>query len=309
MLQELSALLVAGSLLGSSLSASAPNPEPDVNAPAVTIQRRVEEVHVSFSAEDDTGPLKNFPADGFAVYDNERKVSSFTAFGEDSNLPLRIGLLIDRSDSVRKEFRAEQQAAEGFLNSVLRPGIDSIFLLDFTHELNFRRPSIGERQMLTAEVSALAPGGQTALYDAIDGAANYAVMTATEPQPVRRVIILLSDGEDNYSRHSLADAVAVAQRKDIAIYAITVHASRGYHAGDAVLALFAQATGGRAFVLPNLKRLDAVFAEIQDELRTEYSVAFHPVSPDQCGYHTLLIRAHDPRVRVHARQGYYNCEP
>lgn len=309
MLQELSALLVAGSLLGPSLSTSAPNPDPNVNAPAVTIQRRVEEVHVSFSAEDDTGPLKNFPADEFAVYDNERKVSSFTAFGEDSNLPLRIGLLIDRSDSVRKEFRAEQQAAQGFLNSVLRPGIDSIFLLDFTHQLNFRRPPIGDRQMLTAEVSALASGGQTALYDAIDGAANDAVMTTTEPQPVRRVIILLSDGEDNYSRHSLEDAVAAAQRKDIAIYAITVHASRGYHAGDAVLALFAQATGGRAFVLPNLKRLDAVFAQIQDELRTEYSVAFHPVSPDQCGYHTLLIRAHDPRVRVHARQGYYNCEP
>jgi Ca-activated chloride channel homolog len=279
------------------------------NPSAMTIHRRVEEVRLTFSVEDRSGPVKNLAPDAFTVYDNARPVSSLTAFSQDSGLPLRIGLLIDRSDSVRKEFPGEQAAAQRFLQAVLRPGVDSIFLLDFTHQLNFRRPALGNPQMLTAEVSALAPGGQTALYDAVYGAAHFELMTADESQPVRRVIVLLSDGEDNYSRHALDDAIAAAQLSDISIYSITVHASAGYYPGDVILEALAEATGGRAFVLPDLKRLDGVFSEIQDELRNEYSVAFHPPSADQCGFHSLVIRLHDPKLRVHARQGYFACIP
>jgi VWFA-related protein len=158
-----------------------------------------------------------------------------------------------------------------------------------------------------AAVSALAPGGQTALYDALRAAAQHDMMTADNAQPVRKVILLLSDGEDNDSINSLDDAIAAAQRNDVGIYAITVHAPYVHRQGDGVLAALADATGGRAFVLPNLKRLDAVFSEIQNELRSEYLVSFHPAEREQCGFHSLAIRTHDPSLHVRARRGYFAC--
>jgi VWFA-related protein len=305
MWQQVSTLLYAGALLATP---SAPPATPVLRAPilpTITIHRHVEEVRLTLSVQGDKGPSKDLSSDAFTVYDNEQPVSP-TAFSADSNLPLRIGLLVDRSDSVRKEFAAEQRAARQFLHSVFRPAMDSIFLLDFTDQLNFRRTTVDDPSMFAA-VNALASGGQTALYDALDAAANYEVMTAEEAQPVRKVIILLSDGEDNDSRHSLDDAIAAAQRNDVSIYAITVHAQHGYYRGDGVLAALADATGGRGFVLPNLKHLDAVFSEIQDELRSEYLVTFQPVERDQCGYHSLSVKTHDPALHVRARRGYFAC--
>jgi len=307
LLQQLSALLYAGSVLATP-SAPPATPVPAVStAPTITIHRQVEEVRLTFSVDNDEGPSRNLAADTFTIFDNAQPVLP-TAFSADSNLPLRIGLLVDRSDSVRKGFVAEQQAAQRFLRSVFRPEVDSIFLLDFTHQLNFRRAVVGSSpQMFSAEVNALAPGGQTALYDALYAAAHYDLMTAVEPQPVRRVIILLSDGDDNYSSHSLDNAIAAAQMSDISIYSVTVHARRGYYPGDGILAALADATGGRAFVLPNLKRVDAVFSEIQDELRSEYLVSFHPAERSRCGFHALSVRTQDARLHVRARQGYFAC--
>lgn len=303
MWQQISSVLYAGSLLASSAAAPPAVPAPGA-APAITIHRQVEEVRLSFSVDDNRRALKNLPAGAFTIYDNEQEVSP-TDFSADSELPLRIGLLVDRSDSVRKEFAAEQRAAEEFLHSVLRPGEDSIFLLDFTHQLEIRRPSAGDLNTLSA-ASALAPGGQTALYDALRAAAKYDVMIAEETRLVRRVIILLSDGEDNDSIHSLDDAIAAAQMNDVSIYAITVHSS-AYRPGDGVLAALADATGGRAFVLPNLKNLDRVFSEIQSELRSQYLVSFRPAGGEQCGFHALTVRTHNPNLHVRVRRGYLAC--
>jgi Ca-activated chloride channel homolog len=304
MLQQLSAILYAGSLLATP-SAAPSTPLPS-SAPALTIHRHVEEVRLTFSVDSDRGACRNLPADAFTIYDNEQAVTP-TAFSADSDLPLRIGLLVDRSDSVRKEFSAEQQAAERFLQTVLRPEMDSIFLLDFTHLLNFRRGTVGDPQLFATAVNRLAPGGQTALYDALHAAANYDLMIVEETQPVRKVIILLSDGEDTYSRHSLQEAIAASQMSDVSIYAITVHPSNGFSRGDGVLADLADATGGRVFILPNLKHLDAVFSQIQDELRSEYLVSFHPPEHEECGYHSLFVRTQDRSFHVRARRGYFAC--
>lgn len=305
MWQQLSTLLYAGSLLATP-SAAPPSPGPvSTPAPGMTIHRHVEEVRLSFSVDDNRGAFRNLPGDAFTIYDNEQQVSP-TAFSAASDLPLRIGLLVDRSDSVRKEFAAEQRAAQQFVHAVLRPAVDSIFLLDFTHQLNFRRATVGDPNMFAA-VSALAPGGQTSLYDALRAAAQYDAMTVDDAEPVRKVIILLSDGEDNDSICSLDDAIAAAQSNDVSIYAITVHASYIHRQGDGVLAALADATGGHAFVLPNLKHLEAVFSEIQEELRSEYLVSFHPAEHAQCGFHSLSIRTHDPSLHVRARRGYFAC--
>jgi VWFA-related protein len=253
--------------------------------------------------------LTNFSPDELTVYDDAQAVPSFTTFAASSDLPLRVGLLVDRSDSVRKGFAAEQEAARQFLRKVLRPGTDSIFLLDFTHQLDFHEAVPGNLELIANQVNSLAAGGQTALYDAVYAATRRPAMTASEPEPVRRSIILLSDGEDTCSLHGLEDAIQAAQRDDVSIYAITVHSSREVVRGDEVLRALAEGTGGRAFVLNNLKEIGAVFGEIQAELRSEYAVAFRLPAPERCGFHTLRIEAHNPHLTVRARQGYFACRP
>lgn len=305
MLQQLSAILYAGSLLGTPAAAPARAVLPA--SPTVTIHRHVEEVRLTFSVDSGTRPMKNLPASAFAVYDDEQTVAP-TSFSADADLPLRIGLLVDRSDSVRKEFAAEQQAAQRFLQSVLRPDVDDIFLLAFTDRLSFLQGKIRDENTFAAAVNALTPGGQTALYDAVQAAATFEMMTAAESRSVRKVLIVLSDGEDNYSRHSLADAVAAAQKSDVCIYALTVHSSRSYSRGDGVLAALADATGGRAFILPNLRHLDSVFLQIEDELRSEYMLSFRPPEPGHCGYHSLSLRTRDQSLHVRARRGYFACD-
>jgi Ca-activated chloride channel family protein len=125
---------------------------------------------------------------------------------------------------------------------------------------------------------------------------------------VRRVIILLSDGEDNDSRHGRAEALELAQRLDIVIYAITAHSRRYEYQGDSILRQIAAATGGRAFVLSNFDQAEKAFVQIEAELRTQYSLTFRPGSRMPCGFHTILVRYSDRKMRVRARDGYYSCE-
>ncbi len=308
MLHHLLSLLHTGLLLATPSAAKAlpPGGTPPTLA-VTTIRRRVEEVRVSFSVEDGHKLLKNLSPDQFTFYDDKHAVTSVTAFAPSSDSPLRVGLLVDRSDSVSKAFTAEQEAARQFLGNVLRPGTDSVFLQDFTYRWNFRQAEPGGIAEISAGVSALAAGGQTALYDALYAATQFEGMTAETSEPVRRVIILLSDGEDTCSRHGMDDAIQAMQQADVSIYAITIHSSRRFVPGDAVLQKLAEATGGRAFVLSGVKGLGPVFAQIQDDLRSQYAVAFRRPSAETCGYHTVTVEPRNAKLRVRARQGYYAC--
>lgn len=311
MLQGLAVVFYTSLLLAPATT----NPSPPAGSPLVTtvagpatIKRTVEEVRVSFSVQDGPQLLKSASAADFTVWDNAHVIPTFTAFAATADLPLRIGLLIDRSDSVNKEFTAEQQAAQKFLRTVLRPKSDSLFLLEFTHKLNFYEAKAGEVDSVSDEIKSVQSGGQTALYDALYAAAKFHPMTSSEVQPVRRAIILFSDGEDTCSMHGVEDAIEAAQQGDVIVYAITVHKGGAETRGNAVLSELAAATGGRAFILSSLKGLDQVFTQIEDELRSQYEVAFRLPVPEQCGYHKLVIEAHDPKLIVHARQAYFACK-
>jgi VWFA-related protein len=309
MFHDLTAVLYASLLLAVPSGTKAPVSTASAYSPTIaTIRRRVEEVRVSFSVQEGAKALRNASADQFTVYDNARAISSFTTFAETSDLPLRVGLLVDRSDSVGREFGVEQEAARQFLKKVIRPQTDSVFRLDFTHKFLFHQPTLKVEELTSSGAASLFAGGQTALYDAIYAAAQVESMNGTETEPVRRAVILLSDGEDNCSMHGLDDAILAAQRRDIAIYAITVHSKRVEFRGDAVLRELAEATGGQAYVLTSVNKIDSVFDEIQEELRSVYTVGFRMPVPDQCGYHTLSVEAHDPKLIVRARQGYVACK-
>lgn len=276
-----------------------------VPAFTVTVRKKVEEVRVEFAVRNGHKLVTNVSRDQLTVLDNGHQPMAITTFQQEPDLPLRIALLIDCSDSMQKGFAGEQQTARRFLERFLRPSIDSVFVVDFSSSV-----AVSNR---FSDLSRLSPmesleaSGQTALYDAIVAASTWFDKQAPEPKPTRRVIILLSDGEDNYSRSNLEEAIQAAQRSDAVVYAITAHSSRFEYQGDPVLRKLGDATGGRAFILNNYDRAERVFSEIEAELRTQYSMTFRLQNTTSCGYHSIRFLPRDPKLRVQARSGYYAC--
>lgn len=277
-------------------------------APGDVIRKNVEEVRVVFSVIDRQGHFVNdiSPAD-LEVKDTDRAIDELTGFARTSNLPLRLGLVVDSSESMAREFGQQQRAAGEFLRNIVRPEYDRAFVMTFATRVDARRTYVhggDDVEKLTMQAQS---GGQTALYDAICSACTDELMNMQEELPIRRVLILLSDGEDTQSLHTLPDALDWAQRPGIAIYAITVHKPRGDYPGDRVLRELASATGGRAFILKNYNQLAPVFSEIESELRAQYVVTYRrSVAPPHSGFHPLQISVRNhPGLKVNFRRGYF----
>ena len=273
------------------------------------IRKNVEEVRVVFSVLDRQGRfVDDITPNDVELKDDERVIDELTGFSRTSNLPLRLALLVDVSESMTREFGQEQQAAGDFLGNVVRPECDQAFVLTFATRVDPRQPYMqgGEGHVEKLKMHGQS-GGQTALYDAICAACLDELMTVQENSPVRRVIVVLSDGEDTQSRHSLRDAVEWAQRAGVAVYAVTVHNTRGESPGDRVLRELTSASGGRAFILKNYDQLPSVFDEIEGELRAQYVVTYRrSVAPPHSGFHPLQVNLRNhPGLKVNYRRGYF----
>lgn len=271
-------------------------PEDPLPAPAaLTIRRLVPEVQMVFAAYDLRGhPVLYLSPPQIRVLDNGA-AAAVTSFGPAADLPLRVALLLDASDSMRPGFAAEYQAALAFLRRLQRHGSDQICTLAFAAR---EAPAAGGE--LAGVLSAAQLGGQTALYDALVAASA----RLRSSNPARRLLLLLSDGDDNYSRSTLADAIAALQRWNIVVYSVTVHNPRLEFPGDRVLRQLAAATGGRAFLLRNYAQGDRVFAALEKELRGQYVVGFRPVGALAAGqFHSVKIVASG--ITIRSRSGYY----
>ena len=255
---------------------------------ALTIRRVVPEVQMVFAARDRHGrPALGLGAGEIKVLDNG-VAAPLTSFQAAAGLPLRLALLLDASESMGRGFAAERRAADVFLRRTQRSAGDQILVMAFAA----REPA--------GAVSARPMGGQTALYDSL----IHAGKMLASVEPARRVLLLFSDGEDNYSRATLAEAIAALQQWNIVVYSITVHSSRLEYPGDRVLRQIAAATGGRAFLLPSYARASRVFAEVKRELSAQYVVGFRPVGTLAPGeFHAVKIVARGTVIR--ARAGYY----
>lgn len=309
-LLHLALWMAAAASLPAAAPAAVPGPAASasaLNVPAshVIVRKRVEEVRVGFAVRHGKQLVKNISRDELSVLDNGQAPAAITGFHQDSDLPLHVALVLDHSDSMQNGFEAEQQAARQFLERFLRPNIDSVFMVEFSSRVGLSQ-AVSDVSKLSP-VESLEASGQTALYDAILAATGALQAQSTGPEPSRRVLILLSDGEDNYSRSSLAEALEAAQRSDAVVYAITAHNLHYEYQGDAVLRQLGNATGGRAFILSSYSGADRVFSEIEAELRTQYWVTFRLPDPPACGYHTIQVVPRDPKLRVQARRGYYAC--
>lgn len=268
---------------------------------------RADEVNVIFTVTDKRGRfIRNLKAADFKILDDKRQVNQIRNFTSETDLPLRVGLLIDTSASIRDRFKFEQDAAIEFLTTIVRPRQDKAFVIGFDSVPEVVADLTDNSERLSAGVRSLRPGGGTALYDAIYGAARDRLRNLKERSPIRKVIIVLSDGEDNQSRVTREEAIEMAQRAEVIVYAISTNESGNESRGDKVLERIANATGGQAFFPIKLEDVRDHFQEISEALRSQYVVAYKPENFLADGrYRSIEIQPLNRKLRAHARSGYF----
>jgi Ca-activated chloride channel family protein len=279
----------------------------DIDPSLPTIKRVVNEVNVVFTVTDKHGRyIKDLKQNDFKILDDKKPASQVRSFRAETDLPLQVGLLVDASNSVRDRFRFEQEAAIEFMNQIIRPSYDKAFIIGFDTTPEVTQDFTDNTELLSNGVHALRAGGGTAMYDALYFACRDKLKNAAHKGPVRRAIILLSDGEDNQSRVTREEAIEMAQRAEVIIYAISTNVSGTKKQGDKVLERIADATGGVAFFPFQMRDVSNAFTEIQEALRSQYALAYIPEDFRSDGrFRTIEIKADQKQYHVRARQGYY----
>jgi len=293
---------ISGSAALPGGAASAPD-----DAPLTTITKRVDEVNVVFTVTDKRGKfVKDLKQTDFQVVDDS-KTGTIRSFRNETNLPLRVGLLIDASNSVRDRFKFEQEAATEFLNQIIRSKFDEAFVIGFDTTPEVTQDFTDSTEALSKGIRMLRPGGGTAMYDAIYYACRDKIMAYDKGSvATRRAIILLSDGDDNQSRVSREEALEMAQKAEVIIYAISTNTSGLKLKGDKVMEYLAEQTGGKAFFPFKIQDVSDAFSQIQDELRSQYAISYKPADFQFNGkYHKIDILADNKKYKVRARKGYY----
>ncbi len=242
-------------------------------------------------------------------------------FGRETDLPLRIALLLDTSNSIRPRLEFEKDAAVDFLNKVIRRNKDLAFLMTFDNEPEIIQDYSGDLDALMTSIRAQRAGGGTALNDAIYMAAQKLARPPLPKGPeteVRRVVVVISDGQDNLSDRALTDAIDASIKSEAAVFSVSTNTDwlavddqtkpSKYHleAGDKVLEEFADQTGGHAFFPYRLDDLAQSFLDIGTELRSQYFIAYAPSNPPPVGtYRPIEVQTTRKGLIVSTRKGYY----
>jgi VWFA-related protein len=303
-------------------------PPPASDAPAQPIQLddtqtlkvNVNLVNVYFSVRDKNGFITNLHKDDCSIYEDKalQKTKNFT---QEKNLPLTIGILLDTSGSQQHVLPLEQQSGAEFLKDVLTPK-DEAFLISFDINVNLladytNSPREIKRSIDSAQINTGAGTGSvtgngsprgTVLYDAVYLAAH----DKLRQEAGRKILVILTDGEDQGSQETIKTATEAAQKANAIVYVIMI-ADRGFYGGfqmgyggDRYMEQLATETGGRVInVGNNGKKLEEAFDQIQDELRTQYLASFTPTNNKIDGtFRTLNITCQQGQ-KIQARKGYY----
>ncbi len=282
--------------------------DPNADDSVTTIRTRTNEVNVVFTVTDKHGRrITDMKQADFRVLDDNKPPELIRSFHAETNLPLQVGLLIDASNSVRDRFKFEQESAVEFLNQTIHPRYDQAFVVGFDVTPEVTQDFTDNTELLAHGVHELRPGGGTALYDALYFACRDKLLKAPKSVTVRRAIILLSDGDDNQSHVTREEAIEMAQRAEAVVYTISTNVSGTSGPGDKVLDRIADATGGHPFHPFQIRDVANAFAEIQDELRSQYAISYKPADLKSDGhYRTIEIEANDRKnFRVRSRRGWY----
>jgi VWFA-related protein len=284
-----------------------PGAKPDDLPSAGTLRLPSNEVNVIFTVTNKHGRfVRDMKANQFRILDNNLPPKQVMNFEAETNLPLRVGLLIDASNSIRDRFLFEQQAATEFLQQIIRPKTDKAFVLAFDEVWDVTQDFTNDLDKLTRGINVIRPGGGTAMWDAVYYACRDKLMRESTGQTVRRAIILVSDGDDNQSRALRSEAIEMAQRAGVIVYTISTNLSNIHDTGDHNLKMLAEATGGQAFTPFKLSELSNAFHDIQEELRSQYSVSYKPDQFEANGqFRPIAIIPEDKKLKVRAKKGYY----
>lgn len=295
-----------------AVSGSAAKPDNNGSEPVSSFRVSTNEVNVVFTVTDKHGRrITDLKQNDFQVLDDNKAPSQIYSFHAETNLPLQVALLIDASNSVRDRFKFEQESAVEFLNQTVRPHYDQAVVIGFDATPEVTQDFTDDTQALAHGVRELRPGGGTALYDGLYYTCRDKLLKAPTSGTVRRAVILLSDGEDNLSHVTREEAIEMAQRAEAIVYTISTNVSGTKSPGDKVLERIADATGGKAFFPFQIREVANSFAEIQDELRSQYAVSYKPADLKYDGhYRTIEIIAKDSKnLRVRSRRGWYSPVP
>jgi VWFA-related protein len=275
---------------------------------APVIRVGVNEVNLIFTVTDKHGHyIPNLKQSDFALLDDQKAPARVTSFRQQINLPLRVGIVIDASTSIRTRFQFEQQSAIEFLLQVLQSRSDRAFVMGFDVTPTVTQDWTNNLDGLETGINRLRPGGGTALFDAVYSACRDKLLDVARGQePVRKAMILLSDGDDNQSHVYADEAIKMCQRSETIIYAISTNWTPSRGKGDQVLSRMAEETGGRVFFPPSVEEVSNSFKGIEEELRSQYALTYEPADFKYDGaFRTIYLYCNDRRYMARARKGYF----
>ena len=285
----------------------APAPPPQQSDETARILVDVTRVNMLFTVTDKKGRfITDLTKEDFEIIES-KKIQPIQEFTAESDLPLRLAILVDTSNSIRDRFKFEQEAAVEFINSVVHPGVDKAMVVSFDSSAELIADLIDDTRRLNGAITSLRPGGGTALYDAIFFACRDKLQQDQPKHKFRRAMVILTDGEDNESRYTRDQALEMAQKADVVIYAISTNITHSETEGDKILKYLTAETGGHAFFPFKVEDLEQSFENIANELRHQYNVFYRPEPLKTDGlYHTVELRVKGRKdLLVRARKGYY----
>src|SRR6267142_240819 len=296
--------------IGQASQGSSRSEQSDEDVAHQVIRFQVQEVAMLFAATDHGKSVTNLSLSDIEIRDDNQPPETILGFHNVTQLPLRIGLIIDMSNSIIDRFSFEQGAASKFLETVVTDKSDLSFVIGFNNSVFLVQDFTPDQTLTARAITQLAPGGGTALWDAVAFAADK--LARPELQRVARVLVVISDGEDNSSSVSLQEAIWAAQRGQVAIYTVSTKEGSNNESnpllGNRALKTLSEQTGGTSFTPGSLGGLTRSLADLQQVLRGRYLVYYRPASSKPDGrYHAVDIKAEKDghKLKVYARKGYY----
>ena len=277
-----------------------------VNDDTFTLKNRVNEVSLVFTVTDKKGRfITGLQKHNFGLLDDGFPPAQVINFTQQTNLPLRIGIMLDTSSSIRTRFKFEQDAAADFFLQVLHQ-TDRAFIEGFDIDTNVTQDFTNNIDKLNQGIRKLRPGGGTALFDSLYNTCKNEMLTLKDATPARRAIVLVSDGDDNYSRSLESDAIKMCQRAETIVYAISTDTSPTRGHGSDILKTITDATGGQVFYPSRVEDVAVGFRSIEEELRSQYSLEYLPAHFKQDGsFRTIYLQATEDRYHVRVKKGYF----
>lgn len=287
-----------------SAQGKTPNQQPSTDLPVLNLRANL--VNLVFTVTDKSGRFKrDLKRSDFGLLDDGRPPAAVIAFTQQTNLPLRIGIMLDTSSSIRTRFKFEQDAAQDFFYQVLKPR-DRAFVEGFDIQIALAQDYTANEDLLNTGIHKLRPGGGTALFDALYHTCQQQMLTLRDEFDVRKVIVMVSDGDDNYSQAQMSDAIKMCQRADTIVYTISTDTSPTRGRGSEVMKTIAENTGGQAFFPNRLEDVSIAFKNIEEELRSQYSLQYRPADFKLDGsFRKIYLQTTVRGFQVRAKRGYF----